>query len=62
MDIVFIVIAAVGGMLTLASLIAGLFGMSTGGAFNRKYANSLMRGRLLFQTVTVFALFALFGT
>ena len=57
----FIVIAAACGLLTLASLVAGLFGMATGGPFNQRYANLLMRGRLLFQTLTVLSLFALFA-
>lgn len=62
MNTLFIVIAAIAGLLTLASLVAGLFGMATGGPFNDRYANLLMRGRILFQTVTVLALFALFAT
>jgi hypothetical protein len=62
MSTLFIVIAAIAGLLTLASLVAGLFGMATGGPFNDRYANLLMRGRILFQTVTVLALFALFAT
>lgn len=62
MSTLFIVIAALAGLLTLASLVAGLFGMATGGTFNDRYANLLMRGRILFQTVTVLALFALFAT
>lgn len=61
MNTLFVVIAAVCGLLTLASLMAGLFGMTTGGPFNERYANLLMRGRILFQTLTVLALFALFA-
>ena len=35
--------------ITLGVLATGVFSMMKGGAFNRKYANKLMRARVLFQ-------------
>ncbi|MBN8522198.1 MAG: twin transmembrane helix small protein [Alphaproteobacteria bacterium] len=45
-------------LLTLASLVLGLFSMVKGGAFNEKYGNKLMRLRVTMQGVAL-ALFAL---
>lgn len=53
--VIFIVIAMV---LTLGVLVAGVIGMATGGEFNRRYANKLMRARVLFQAIAV-GLFAI---
>jgi hypothetical protein len=39
-------------------LILGLGGFAKGGAFNHKYANKLMRMRLLFQFIAVVLLVA----
>ena len=36
-------------ILTLASLVAGLFSMVKGGEFNKKYGNRLMRARVTMQ-------------
>lgn len=40
-------------VLTVIVLIVGLLGFAAGGDFNRKYANKLMRARLLFQFLAV---------
>lgn len=53
--VVFIVIAMVA---TLGVLIAGMIGMASGGAFNQRYANKLMRARVLLQAIAV-GLFAI---
>lgn len=53
--VIFIVIAMV---ITLGVLVAGVIGMATGGEFNRRYANKLMRARVLFQAIAV-GLFAI---
>lgn len=44
--LVFLVIFMV---LTLVSLLAGVFAMGRGGEFNKKNSNKLMRYRVLFQ-------------
>lgn len=44
--LVFLVIFMV---LTLASLLVGVFAMGRGGEFNKKNSNKLMRYRVLFQ-------------
>ena len=48
--VVFIVIAMIA---TLGVLIAGVIGMASGSAFNQRYANKLMRARVLLQAITV---------
>ncbi len=53
--VIFIVIAMVA---TLGVLIVGVIGMASGGTFNRRYANKLMRARVLLQVLAV-ALFAI---
>jgi hypothetical protein len=53
--VVFIVIAMVA---TLGVLIVGVIGMASGGAFNKQYANKLMRARVLLQAIAV-GLFAI---
>ena len=45
-------------ILTLVALGLGLFGMATGGEFNRKYANKLMSMRVTLQAIAI-ALLAL---
>ncbi|NWG45151.1 MAG: twin transmembrane helix small protein [Alphaproteobacteria bacterium] len=45
---VFLSIAAVIGVLGL-----GLYGLATGGEFNRKYANKLMQARVALQAVAI---------
>lgn len=45
-------------LLTLASLVVGLFAMVKGGEFNQKYGNKLMRMRVTMQGIAL-ALFAL---
>ncbi|NKB58219.1 MAG: twin transmembrane helix small protein [Alphaproteobacteria bacterium] len=48
--VVFVVIAMVA---TLGVLIVGVLGMATGGEFNRRYANKLMRARVLLQALAL---------
>ena len=45
---------------TLAVLLAGVFAMARGGAFNRKWGNRLMRARVAGQGLAVLLLLALF--
>lgn len=47
----YIVIAAV--LLVLVILASGLIGFTKGGDFNRKYANKIMRARIVAQFVAV---------
>lgn len=37
----------------VATLFTGLFSMSKGGEFNKRYGNKLMRLRILLQAVTI---------
>ena len=53
--VIFIVIAMAA---TLGVLIVGVIGMASGGTFNQRYANKLMRARVLLQALAV-ALFAI---
>ncbi len=53
--VIFIVIAMIA---TLGVLIVGVIGMASGGNFNRRYANKLMRTRVVLQALAV-ALFAI---
>lgn len=57
--VVFVVIAMIA---TLGVLIAGIIGMATGGDFNRRYANKLMRTRVGLQALALvlFAILMLF--
>ncbi len=45
---------------TLLVLFAGLFAMTRGGEFNRKWGNKLMRARVACQGLAILLLFALF--
>jgi hypothetical protein len=47
------ILTAIFAVLTLASLMVGVVSMGKAGDFNRKYANKLMRLRVLFQLLTV---------
>ncbi len=47
-------------VLTVLALGLGLFGMATGGEFNRKYANKLMSLRVLFQGIALALLAVMF--
>jgi len=49
----FFILTGIFAVLTLASLMVGVFSMGKAGDFNRKYANKLMRLRVMFQLVTV---------
>ncbi len=40
-------------LLTVVALGLGLFGMATGGEFNKKYANKLMSLRVLMQGIAL---------
>jgi hypothetical protein len=47
------IIAAIACLAVVAVLMVGVGGFARGGAFNRKYANKLMRLRLLMQFIAV---------
>ena len=47
------ILAAVACLAVLAVLVIGVGGFARGGAFNRKYANKIMRLRLLLQFIAV---------
>ena len=53
-------IATIGCFIVLAVLMVGIGGFAKGGDFNRKYANKLMRWRIIAQAlaVVVIVLFA----
>jgi hypothetical protein len=40
----------------VAVLLAGVFTMARGGAFNKKYGNKLMRARVVLQALAVLAI------
>ena len=52
----FIILTAIFALATLASLLIGVFSMGKAGDFNRKYANKLMRMRVMFQLLTIICL------
>jgi hypothetical protein len=52
------IIAAVACLAVLAVLMVGVGGFARGGTFNRKYANKLMRLRILLQFVAVLLIIA----
>jgi hypothetical protein len=52
----FMILTAVFAVLTVASLMVGVFSMGKAGAFNRKYGNKLMRMRVMFQLLTIASL------
>ncbi len=43
------ILMAIGMVGTVGVLLTGIFAMARGGAFNRKWANRLMRYRVVFQ-------------
>jgi hypothetical protein len=47
------IVAALACLAVLAVLIIGVGGFARGGAFNRKYANKIMRLRILMQFIAV---------
>lgn len=47
------IVAAIACLSVVAILLVGVGGFARGGAFNRKYANKIMRLRLLAQFVAV---------
>jgi hypothetical protein len=49
----FFILTGIFAVLTLASLMVGVVSMGKAGDFNRKYANKLMRLRVMFQLATV---------
>jgi Hypoxia induced protein conserved region len=49
----FMILTAIFALLTLASLMVGVFSMGKAGEFNRKHGNKLMRMRVLFQLLTI---------
>lgn len=54
----FVALVVIAMIATLGVLIAGVIGMAGGGTFNRRYANKLMRARVVLQAVAL-ALFAI---
>ena len=46
---IFLILLAIFMILTLISLLVGVFAMGKGGDFNKRNANKLMRYRILFQ-------------
>jgi hypothetical protein len=51
-------VAAFACLAVLAVLMVGVFGFARGGEFNRKYANKIMRLRLLLQFIAVLLILA----
>ncbi len=51
------IVAAIASLAVLAVLATGIAGYARGGEFNRKYANKIMRLRLLAQALAVFFIF-----
>jgi hypothetical protein len=47
------VAVVIGMVVTALTMFVGVFSMSRGGEFNRKWSNKLMRFRVLFQGITV---------
>jgi len=47
------IVAAIACLAVLGVLIVGVGGFARGGAFNRKYANKIMRLRLLLQFIAI---------
>jgi len=54
----FVVMMVLAMIATLAVLIVGVVSMATGGEFHRRYANKLMRTRVLLQAIAI-AFFAI---
>jgi hypothetical protein len=52
----FFILTGLFALLTLGSLMVGVFSMGKAGDFNRKYSNKLMRLRVMFQLATVVCL------
>ena len=52
MDFLYIIVV-VAILAVLIVLMIGLGGFTTGGSFNRKYANKLMRWRIILQAVAI---------
>ena len=49
MSIVFLILGIITALAVLVCLGAGVVGMAQGNDFNRRYGNTLMRGRVIFQ-------------
>jgi hypothetical protein len=49
----FFILTGLFALLTLGSLMVGVVSMGKAGDFNRKYANKLMRLRVIFQLATI---------
>lgn len=62
MSTIFIILAIIFALATLATLLVGVFGLGTGGAFNQRYGNKLMRCRVLFQGLAIVSLMLAFWT
>ncbi|MGH6893774.1 MAG: twin transmembrane helix small protein [Dongiaceae bacterium] len=53
MATMFIILTAIFMAATLIALGIGVFGMGKGGDFNQRYANKLMRLRVMFQGLAI---------
>ena len=62
MSTIFIILAIVFALATLVTLLVGVFGLGSGGAFNQRYANKLMRLRVILQGLAIASLVLAFLT
>ncbi len=53
MSTAFLILMSVAMLAVLGVLLIGIFGMAQGGEFNKKYANRLMRARVILQAVAL---------
>lgn len=62
MSMFFFVIAVICALATLVVLLIGVVGLGTGGAFNQRNSNKLMRMRVIFQGLAIVSLILAFAT
>ncbi|HEX9446906.1 MAG TPA: twin transmembrane helix small protein [Dongiaceae bacterium] len=62
MSMFFFIIALVCAAATLVILLLGIVGLGTGGTFNQRYSNKLMRSRVIFQGLAIVSLIIAFAT
>ena len=60
MQNIFIAVIILSLIVTLGFLASGVLGMLRGSDFNKKHGNTLMRGRVISQAVTIALLLAYF--
>lgn len=56
------VLIAIALLLTLATLVVGIFSMAKGGEFNKKYGNKLMQARVICQGIAILLFILAFAT